>query len=50
MGWLLDVPAPERITPDALVDALCRQPAISKYRPCNAERCILACLYVRPQR
>ncbi|RMD83003.1 MAG: hypothetical protein D6820_02890 [Lentisphaerae bacterium] len=51
MGWMLDVPIPKdnEITPQVLAEALREQPPTPKYRPCNAERCLLACPYVRDQ-
>jgi hypothetical protein len=43
LGWDVDIAPPDPMTPEALAEALKRQPPIAKYRPCNVERCLLAC-------
>jgi hypothetical protein len=49
MGWQLDEPPPDDITPEALAEALRKHPPISRLHACNVERCVLACPYARPQ-
>jgi ferredoxin len=49
LGWDLDVPAPEEVTAENLAEAIRRQPAIPRYRPCNFELCLLACPLAREQ-
>ena len=45
MGWELDLPVPENITENKLAEGVKKHPTISKYRPCNFERCFLKCPY-----
>lgn len=49
VGWSLNLPPPETITPEALAEGLRQQPPIPKYRPCNFEVCAMACPYTRSQ-
>ncbi|MDX9867074.1 MAG: hypothetical protein RBT78_04040 [Kiritimatiellia bacterium] len=49
VGWKLNLPPPETITPGALAEGLRQQPPIPKYRPCNFEVCAMACPYTRSQ-
>ena len=49
LGWKLDIPVPDKITPDKLDAALRQQPPIPKYRPCNFENCVMACPHTRKQ-
>ncbi|HEX2951829.1 MAG TPA: hypothetical protein VHV83_20030, partial [Armatimonadota bacterium] len=49
VGWNLNIPAPEKITSEALAAAVAQQPTIPKYRPCTFEACVMACPYARSQ-
>ena len=49
LGWDLDVPIPDEVTAENLAEAIRRQPAIPRYRPCNFELCLLSCPLARPQ-
>jgi epoxyqueuosine reductase QueG len=40
---------PEKITPEALSDALAKRDPILRIRPCTAEMCAMACPYTRSQ-
>ena len=43
MGSLIDIKPPQKITAEALSDALKKHDPITKYRPSVAEPCVLAC-------
>jgi epoxyqueuosine reductase QueG len=49
LGWDLNLPIPDDVTPEDLARAIRQQPAIPRYRPCNFELCVLACPLARPQ-
>lgn len=47
LGWKLDLRPSTTVTPEELTQALKQLPGIERHRPCNAERCLLACPYTR---
>ncbi len=48
-GSKSNVPIPEKVTAEALVEGMTQQDTILKVRPCVAEMCMMACPYTRAQ-